>query len=78
MDKNYKGSAAIIGGDTMGADVGLIFAASGWAAHVVETSDATRARLPQYFAAGLRQLECEHRTDLVKIHGALENARGRK
>jgi 3-hydroxybutyryl-CoA dehydrogenase len=74
MHKAQNGYAAIIGGGTMGADVALIFAAGGWATHVVEPSDATRAGLPRYLAAGLRQMGSEHRGESVKIHGALEDA----
>ena len=70
--KATRRHAAIIGGGNMGADVALTFAAGGWQAHVVELSQARRAKLPGYYAAGLRQLGSDAPVDRIATHPSLE------
>src|SRR5580765_2239047 len=73
MDKSHSGVAAIVGGGTMGADVAMIYAAGGWMTHVVETSESTRAKLPEYFAKGLAAMGSD-RLGRIALHAALESA----
>jgi 3-hydroxybutyryl-CoA dehydrogenase len=56
MAEKKRRHVAIIGGGNMGADVAITFAAGGWQAHVVETFEHTRKRLPPYITQGLRQV----------------------
>lgn len=63
--------AAIIGGGNMGADVAITFAAGGWQAHVVEPFDATRRKLPAYYARSLKQVGSEAPPERFTTHIAL-------
>lgn len=74
MDRIDSSSAAIVGGGTMGADIALVFAAGGWTTHVVETSEKTRARLPDYFARGLWEMDLREYEDNLKTHADVESA----
>jgi 3-hydroxybutyryl-CoA dehydrogenase len=71
--KKTRRHAAIIGGGNMGADVALTFAAGGWQAHVVEPFDATRRKLPDYHAKGLKQLGSSASLERFTTHAALED-----
>ncbi len=71
MGEKNRQHAAIIGGGNMGADVALTFAAGGWQAHVVELSEATRGKLPDYYAAGLKQLGSKAGLERIITHAAL-------
>ncbi len=71
--KKTRRHAAIIGGGNMGADVALTFAAGGWHAHVVELSEATRKKLPDYYAKGLKQIGSNAPLDRFTTHAALED-----
>ena len=71
MEKKNRRHAAIIGGGNMGADVALTFAAGGWQAHVVEMSQATREKLPDYYTAGLKQIGSMAGLDRFTTHAAL-------
>lgn len=73
MDKKKRRHAAIIGGGNMGADVALTFAAGGWQAHVVELSEATRKKLPDYYARGLKQIGSNASLDRFTTHAALKD-----
>jgi len=70
--KNTRRHAAIVGGGNMGADVALTFAAGGWQAHVIEPSEATRARLTDYFAKGLRQIGSNASLERFTTHARLD------
>ncbi len=69
--KKTRRHAAIIGGGNMGADVALTFAAGGWQAHVVELSEATRNKLPDYYRQGLKQIGSNASLDRFTTHAAL-------
>lgn len=69
--KKTRRHAAIIGGGNMGADVALTFAAGGWQAHVVELSAATRGKLPDYFAKGLKQIGSNASLERFTTHAVL-------
>jgi 3-hydroxybutyryl-CoA dehydrogenase len=73
MDKTEPRHAAIIGGGNMGADVALTFAAGGWQAHVVELSEATRRKLPDYYARGLKQIGSRASLGRFTTHAALQD-----
>ena len=49
-------TTAVIGGGTMGADIAATFARAGCATHLVEPSDAVRAKLPAHLARSLSEL----------------------
>lgn len=72
MEKKKLRHAAIIGGGNMGADVALTFAAGGWQAHVVEPAEATRKKLPDYYAKGLKQIGSHASLLRFTTHAALE------
>jgi 3-hydroxybutyryl-CoA dehydrogenase len=69
---NSDSCVAIIGGGTMGGDIALIFAAGGWATHIVEPSAMTRKTLPDRLMAGLQTLKAEQAADRFVIHATLE------
>lgn len=48
--------AVVIGGGIMGGDIATLFAAHGWAVHVMSPSPKTRDALPGRIAAGLDKL----------------------
>lgn len=73
MQRKHRRHAAIIGGGNMGADVALTFAAGGWQAHVVEPWEATRKKLPDYYAKGLKQIGSKASLDRFTTHAALED-----
>ena len=50
------GHVAIVGGGIMGGDIAVVFAAAGWAVHVMSPSQKTRDALPARMAAGLSKL----------------------
>jgi 3-hydroxybutyryl-CoA dehydrogenase len=55
MSGNSK-HAVVIGGGIMGGDIATVFAAHGWAVHVMSPSQKTRDALPARIAAGLAKL----------------------
>ena len=71
--KKTRRHAAVIGGGNMGADVAITFAAGGWHAHVVELSQATRKKLPAYYASGLKQIGVTGALQRFTTHAALED-----
>jgi 3-hydroxybutyryl-CoA dehydrogenase len=73
MAEKRERHAAIIGGGNMGADVAITFAAGGWHAHVVELSDATRKKLPDYYARGLKQVGSHAGVDRFTTHPSLNS-----
>ncbi|MFZ9149967.1 MAG: 3-hydroxyacyl-CoA dehydrogenase NAD-binding domain-containing protein, partial [Burkholderiales bacterium] len=48
--------AVVIGGGIMGGDIATVFAAHGWAVHVMSPSAKTRDALPARLSAGLSKL----------------------
>jgi len=48
--------AVVIGGGIMGGDIATLFAAHGWAVHVMSPSQKTRDALPARIASGLAKL----------------------
>ena len=71
--KKPRRHAAVIGGGNMGADVALTFAAGGWQAHVVELAEATRRKLPAYYAQGLKQIGSNAGLERFTTHAALQD-----
>ena len=53
--------ALVVGGGTMGADVALVFARAGCRAMVLESDQARRKRLADYFARGMADLGYQNR-----------------
>jgi 3-hydroxybutyryl-CoA dehydrogenase len=49
-------NVAVIGGGIMGGDIAIIFAAGGWAVHVMSPSRKTREALPARIESGLKKL----------------------
>lgn len=52
-----NGSAAIIGGGVMGADIAAVFASGGWSVHIVEPSGKARQALREKIRDGLEKLK---------------------
>ena len=61
LEAPASSSALVVGGGTMGADVALVFARAGCMAMVLESDQARRKRLADYFARGMADLGYPHR-----------------
>lgn len=65
--------AVVIGGGIMGGDIATLFAAHGWAVHVMSPSQKTRDALPARIALGLAKLGAPaDRTAAVQCYAALK------
>jgi 3-hydroxybutyryl-CoA dehydrogenase len=72
LDSPSKSTAAIIGGGTMGADVAMVLARAGCRTTVVESGDARRKLLPDYFTHGMTDLGYPQRSNCLSAVGSLD------
>lgn len=56
LDSPSRSNALVIGGGTMGADVAMVLARAGCKTMVMESGEARRNLLPDYFARGMSEL----------------------
>ena len=67
LDTPAHSTALVVGGGTMGADVAMVLARAGCRTVVMETGAARRQLLPDYFAAGMRDLGYTQRVDRLSV-----------
>ena len=72
LDAPSRSAALVVGGGTMGADVALVLARAGCKTIVLESADARRALLPDYFAAGMTALGYPHRLGKLSACASLD------
>ena len=63
----------VIGGGTMGADVGLVFLRGGYAVEIIEAGSERRAFLPQYFEFQIKELGYAKPNHPVSVHADLND-----
>ena len=68
-----KATALVVGGGTMGADVGLVLARAGCRTIVLESNPARRDLLDSYFTTGLQQLGASDQRDCVSACATLDD-----
>ena len=73
IDKPSKSTALIVGGGTMGADVALLLARAGCRTIVMESSNARRHLLPDYFVRGMTDLGYPQRADKLSAGASLDD-----
>ena len=67
-----RSNALVVGGGTMGADVALVLARAGCKTNVMESADARRQLLPDYFAHGMTDLGYANRLDKLSVCASLD------
>ena len=72
LEKPSSSTALVVGGGTMGADVALVLARAGCKTTVMETSDARRQLLPDYFVRGMADLGYPNRIDKLSACASLD------
>ena len=71
MTTNKK--VVIVGGGTMGADVGLVFLRGGYTVEIIEAGAERRAFLPQYFEFQIKELGYAKPNHPVTVHAGLND-----
>ncbi len=71
LEKPSASTALVVGGGTMGADVAMVLARAGCRTVVMESNEARRNLLPDYFATGMRDLGYANRTDRISVAASL-------
>ena len=74
LETPASATALVVGGGTMGADVALVLARAGCRTIVMETSEARRQLLPEYFARGMSDLGFPNRVAKLSACASLDEA----
>ena len=72
LDSPSRSSALVVGGGTMGADVALVLARAGCKTTVMESFEARRKLLPDYFARGMSDLGYPNRLGKLSVSASLD------
>ena len=72
LDSPSHSTALIVGGGTMGADVALVLARAGCKTTVMESFEARRKLLPDYFARGMTDLGYPNRLGKLSMNASLD------
>ena len=72
LDAPSRSAALVVGGGTMGADVALVLARAGCKTTVMESFEARRKLLPDYFARGMTDLGYPNRIDKLSACATLD------
>ena len=73
LDAPSRSAALVVGGGTMGADVAMVLARAGCKTIVLETTEARRMLLPDYFARGMTGLGVPNRIGLLSTGASLDD-----
>ena len=73
LEKPSASTALVVGGGTMGADVALVLARAGCRTVVMESVEARRILLPDYFANGMRDLGYPNRVERLSVAASLND-----
>ena len=73
LDAPSRSAALVVGGGTMGADVAMVLARAGCKTIVLETTEARRMLLPDYFARGMTDLGVPNRIGLLSTGASLDD-----
>jgi len=72
IDTPSRSTALVVGGGTMGADVALVLARAGCKTIVLESAEARRKRLPDYFVRGMTDLGYPNRAGKLSACASLD------
>ncbi len=72
LEKPSVSTALVVGGGTMGADVALVLARAGCKTVVMESVEARRNLLPDYFARGMADLGYSNRVNKLSACASLD------
>ena len=72
LDAPSRSTALVVGGGTMGADVALVLARAGCKTTVMESFEARRKLLPDYFARGMTDLGYPNRLGKLSACASLD------
>ena len=73
LERPSRSTVLVVGGGTMGADVALVYARAGCNTIVLESGEARRKLLPDYFKRGLTDLGFANRADRASACASLED-----
>lgn len=72
LERPARATVLVVGGGTMGADVALVYARAGCRTLVLESGEARRKLLPEYFRRGLADLGFPQRVDLASACASMD------